>query len=395
MKIYDLIVIGGGVSGLTLASRAARAGRSVLLLEANPRLGGCIESWRPRTDFWLELGAHTAYNSYGTLLGELDARGRLNDLLPRKNAGYFFIAEGRAVSPIKRLSFMELLAHLPIGILRDKARASVADYYRALFGRTNYVRLLSPAFAAVLSQPADDYPAAWLFRRKPRLKTAPRKFTFAGGLQGLMEALATNAPFETRINAAVTHVGREADRFVITVNGESLMSQKLAVATPPDVASQLLQNAFPDLAARLREIPMIEIETVAVVVPKATVMLPILAGLIGDDDAYFSAVSRDPLPHPGLRGFTFHFKPGRLDSAGKRAAVARVLNVAPESFVAITEKINRLPALRVSHLNLAVELDALTCVQPLALVGNYFNGLSIGDCAERAAREAERLFAGD
>jgi hypothetical protein len=31
--------------------------------------------------------------------------------------------------------------------------------------------------------------------------------------------------------------------------------------------------------------------------------------------------------------------------------------------------------------------------EPLALVGNYLNGLSIGDCAERAATETARLLA--
>jgi protoporphyrinogen oxidase len=39
------------------------------------------------------------------------------------------------------------------------------------------------------------------------------------------------------------------------------------------------------------------------------------------------------------------------------------------------------------------ELDALLAEQPIALAGNYLNGLSLGDCAQRAEAEAMRLLA--
>jgi hypothetical protein len=41
---------------------------------------------------------------------------------------------------------------------------------------------------------------------------------------------------------------------------------------------------------------------------------------------------------------------------------------------------------------LADEVLALLAPEPLALVGNYLNGLSIGDCAERAVIESARLL---
>ena len=39
-KSYDVIVVGGGLGGLTLANKMAKDGRSVLLLEAHNKLGG-------------------------------------------------------------------------------------------------------------------------------------------------------------------------------------------------------------------------------------------------------------------------------------------------------------------------------------------------------------------
>ena len=41
---YDVVVIGGGLGGLTAANTLARAGRSVLLLEQHYKLGG-LATW--------------------------------------------------------------------------------------------------------------------------------------------------------------------------------------------------------------------------------------------------------------------------------------------------------------------------------------------------------------
>ena len=54
---YDVIVIGGGLGGLTAGAKLAKEGKQVLLLEQHDRPGGCATTFR-RKDFTFEVGLH-------------------------------------------------------------------------------------------------------------------------------------------------------------------------------------------------------------------------------------------------------------------------------------------------------------------------------------------------
>ena len=61
-KAYDVVVVGGGIAGLTAAAYCARAGLSVLLCEKQDRTGGLVNSFK-RNGFVYDQGIRAIENS--------------------------------------------------------------------------------------------------------------------------------------------------------------------------------------------------------------------------------------------------------------------------------------------------------------------------------------------
>lgn len=54
---YDVIIVGGGISGLTCARELSRKGKSVLLVEARDRWGGRVYTYTTEEGQNIEFGA--------------------------------------------------------------------------------------------------------------------------------------------------------------------------------------------------------------------------------------------------------------------------------------------------------------------------------------------------
>jgi protoporphyrinogen oxidase len=391
---YDLLIAGAGISGLSLACFGATQGWRVLVLEQTHRIGGCLHSHRlGGNGFWLELGAHSCFNSYGTLLQLLEQRGLLGQLQAREKVGFKLWTGHQAHAIPSRLNWLELLLALPRLFTTRRHGQTVAEYYARIAGRRNYARVLGPAFAAVICQPADQFPADLLFHRKPRRKDVLRSFTLPGGLQTIAEALAGHNGVEVLTGVAVQAVRFDGCQFAVdTSDGRLFTAARLGLATPAAVSAGLLRGAFAELAEVLAGVGSAPVvETVGVVVRRHAVKLPPVAGLIAADDSFYSVVSRDTVRDSLYRGFTFHFKPDRLDTEGKLKRICTVLGVQPGQLEEVVAKDNHLPALRLGHQALIQELDLRLTGKPLALTGNYFTGVSLEDCVARSHREYQRL----
>jgi UDP-galactopyranose mutase len=400
----DAIVVGGGVSGLAFAFHAAAAGRRVLLVEAAPRLGGCLDSRRLDGGFWFEMGAHTCYNSYGALLELVEGSGIADRILQRGEARKRFalLRDGTLdvmgpLSVLRRFDAWELLRSAPRGLFARRAGLTTYGYYAGVVGRHNYARVLGPFLAAVPSQSADPFPAGGpgsLFKKRPRRKDVVKSFTFRGGLSDVVDAVAARPGVSALTGAVAREVRRRGGGFEVALaDGRLLEAPLAALAVPPSMAAALTRADFPELSARLARVKMAALETVGVVLPREKVRLPEVAFLVPADDLFWSAVSRDPVPDPRLRAFAFHFRTGHTREA-RLARMAEVLGCGEGDFLHVADKTTMLPSPVLGHGETVAELDRLLAGGKLAVSGNYFEGLAIEDCVVRSRSEWRRVSEG-
>lgn len=400
MSKHDVVVVGGGISGLTFAFEAARAGRSVLVLERSGKPGGCLSTHRMAGGYWFELGAHTCYNSYVGFTNLIEGCGLRGEVLQRAKTHLRFL-EGDELVPGSNLGVMlrlfgwfEAATSLPRMIGAKKDGKTVEEFYSSIVGKRNYAKVLGPMLSAVPSQSADAFPAGMLFKmRDTRRKDFPRSFTLRGGLQSVTDALARQPGVQVATGRTAESLVADGPGWVVvTDDGERHQADAVATATPPSAAATILGAAAPELAAQVSRVKDTVVETLAFAVRAASVKLPVSMFLVPRKDVFHSAVTRDSVPDPEWRSFSFHFRPG-LTPEERVARVTRLLGLDKADLEDLVEKRTVLPSPTIGHEKIVAEIDRLTEGRKLCVLGNWFAGLSIEDCVDRSRGEWDRVAA--
>jgi UDP-galactopyranose mutase len=395
---HDVVVVGGGISGLTFAYEAARAGRSVLVLERADRPGGCLSTHRTAGGYWFELGAHTCYNSYVGLVEVIEGCGLRDDVVPRVKTRMRFLDGDRLVpgsnlgALLRLFSWGELLRSLPAAFRAEKQGQTVYSYYSRIVGRRNYDGVLGPMLSAVPSQSADAFPAGMLFKsRGRRRKDLPRSFSVRGGLQAIAEAIARQPRVEVALGVAASAVEAGAGgHAVVMEDGARHEAAVVAVATTPSTAARLLRGVAPELATQVSRVGESTVDTLAFAVRASKVDLPVSMFLIPREDVFHSVVTRDSVPDASWRAFAFHFKSG-LAREARLARITRLLKLQPSDLEDVVERRSVLPSPVLGHEEVVREIDRLSASSRLCVVGNWFAGLSIEDCVDRSRQEWARV----
>lgn len=395
----DVVILGGGISGLSFAFHAACAGRAAHVVEEDARVGGCLDTRTSPDGFWIELGAHTCYNSYGAFLELLEGLDLLGQLQPRGKPVLRFL-DGDTILPgknlgglLRRMSLWELARSLPRMIGASQDGQTIRSHYGRIVGAGNYERVLGPMLSAVPSQRADEFPADMLFKKRPRRKDVLRSFTLQGGLGVVAERIRRQPGVTISTGRAATALERDGDGFAVTLaDGERLSAELVAIATPPRAAAALLSG----LGVQLGEIREATVDTIGVVVRADKVAaVPYSTFLIPRGDIFHSVVTRDVVPDPTWRGFVFHFQPGHPEDE-MLARVTALLGASRTDLAHVTRRRTVLPSPILGHRDMVASLDAALASLPsgrLAVTGNWFAGLAIEDCVLRSRAEWQRVGA--
>lgn len=399
---YDVCVIGAGISGMSLAYYAGRAGLRVLVVEKTREPGGCLASVPISGEIgsqgWLELGAHTGYNSYLSFLELIDDLGFLNRITPRQGLAFKILIDGRLCSIASRVDVWELLKSAPRFVYERRENHTVESFYSRVFGRENLWQVLLPIFNAVASQDTRDFPAdALLKSRWKRRRDVRRSFAIRGGFQSVVLALADHPGIECALEGDVESLCQSDGCYLLrTTRGRVFRARWAAIAAPADVAARLLVHDFPGLARLVGRIEVRPIQSVGIILRNQLTAIPRVAGIImadGLEGRCFSAVSADAFFVRGKRSFTFHFRGDSYDGEAALHYACRVLGVSQTEIESVHVREQCMPAIRSDHASLVRQLDDQISATRLLLLGNYFSGLSIEDCVSRARREYERMAA--
>ncbi|MHA1798132.1 MAG: phytoene desaturase family protein [Candidatus Helarchaeota archaeon] len=165
MNIYDFIIVGGGISGLSIGALLANGGKKVLVLEKEKRVGGRSKLWR-KNSFEVDYGIHLSRGAASRVFNKLglklkrknhDIKGGL--IIVDKNIPYNALKHARFFLKNKVISISELnksiriliatlmknyknFFHISVGRWLDKI--NVTDKMRNLFQLLTSILLICP-----------------------------------------------------------------------------------------------------------------------------------------------------------------------------------------------------------------------------------------------------------
>jgi oxygen-dependent protoporphyrinogen oxidase len=187
--MFDVVVIGAGITGLTAAYELTKRGLSVAVLERSERAGGLLHTERVG-DFLIEAGADSMLAQKPAALNLCEELGLAPEFMKVRTPGAF-VLRGRRLYPIPRPSVLGLpttwrgvarysllplparlrLALEPLVWKRKAADESVAAFFRRRFGSRTVDLIAQPLLGGIHAGDIEQLSMRALF---PRLIDAER-----------------------------------------------------------------------------------------------------------------------------------------------------------------------------------------------------------------------------
>ena len=444
---FPVVVIGGGISGLTCAYRLQQAGIPVRVLNAGDTPGGVIAT-REQDGFRFELGPQS-FLSTEPLLKLIDALGLKDELLhANSKAPRYILLHGKLVpaplAPPSLLTTPLLGAQTKYRIFTEIFRhtrppetdESIAAFMRRKFGDELLNRLVAPFVSGVYAGDPEklslraSFPKLHEFELKygsvlrGAMKSRPPKGTpraglcsFRDGMDTLPRALGARLGDALLNGVTVTAVrrgkanGKSSFEIDIARNDdrETLLASALIVAAPVNAASEILKSVSESFVTSFARIEYAPVAVVAAGYRREQIghkgngfgfLVPRSEGLRVLGTVWNSSLFPGRAPE-SMACFT-SFAGGATDPAllewddGRIAEticgeVGRVLGISGPPVTRLVHRYARaIPQYNLGHSETISALStAVSSIPGLFLTGNYLSGPSIGSCVDQAYQTAE------
>jgi oxygen-dependent protoporphyrinogen oxidase len=454
--VSDVIILGGGISGLASAYFLSKKGLSSTIVEATPRLGGLI-----RTDCVLGCRLEAGPDSYIATKPEATALARelpglSNEIIGTNDSArrIFVVRNGRLIpfpSGMVMMAPGNMRAALESKLFSDSTKCallrerfykpcerrhdiSVADFVTEHFDRSILEYVTEPLLTGVYGGDAAtlsarsvlprflDYERSYgsLVRavRKERKNAAANGsslfLSFRQGMQSLPDTVMR------AIEATVTKVHDEAiavekrnGRWRVTTGQSTAEANFLMVCLPTHRAAPLFEKSIPALAGELSAIPYTSAISVNLVFDRSSVEHPLdgFGFLVPRSERRQIAAAtwiNTKFPErvaPGLvamRAFIVDRDADELQFASDatiievaRAEFRRLMGVDAMPAAGVVARWPRsMPQYVVGHADRYSRIRTLAAREPgLFLVGNAYEGVGIPDCIRLAQQAVAQIEA--
>lgn len=446
-EVFDCIIVGGGISGLTTATALDRKGLNILCVESNPRPGGSIVTWK-KEGFLFELGPNAVLDNCPEIDGLLSTAGILdkkitaspdsgrryivrNGRLAALPSGPFSFAFSGAFSVGARLRILREPFIPPPAAETDETVASftirrlgkefldyaVAPFVSGVYAGDPYKLSLQqavPRIAALEREHGSLIRAAIAIRKGGQPKGAI--ISFRNGLQALPETLGSLLGNSLLPSSRVTGIARDGKLYdvkVSLVNGETLplKCRSVATAVPAEETSSILSGFPGTFPEGISTLPYAPVAVISLGFRKKDVRDPLRGfGFLAPEVEnrfilgclYTSSLfpQRAPSGHVALTAFaggTVHPERAFLDEermvAETMTDLSTLLGIEAEpGIVRVTAWEKAIPQYLLGHGSYKTARSRFEEENPGIFVsGNLLDGVSVGNCIRNAFAAAERV----
>ncbi len=425
----EVVVVGSGISGLSVAYRLKQKGRDVVVYEKDDEIGGTIKT-KQEEGYLYELGPQTLLADQEVLkfIEELG----LKPLKASENAKYRYIYKrGKLIplplSPIQFLTTPLLSLGSKLGVLKEifakpvEEDISIAQFVRKRFGEEFLNYLVAPFLSGVY---AGDPEKLSLKYATPKLYEIQKKYgslikallkekrvapkaqliSFEGGLSELIKALSKD--LEVHTESVVLRMRKFEDHFKLDVRGKKVETKSVVVASPAYTSSYLLKEISFSASEIFEKIdyPPVVVVNVGVKgkIPEGFgFLVPRVEGKRILGAMFMSKLF--PGRAPEGRELLSVFLGGATDREVMELSdeeilntvekeLKEILNIESLDFARIQRWKRAIPQYNVGYdqyLNLVKDMEK--DYPGLFLTGNWIYGVSMGDCIRASTQVAERV----
>lgn len=449
----DVVVVGGGISGLTAAWHLHQSGVDVRLLEAQDSVGGCMRT-ESRDGFLLEKGPFNVIVRHPTFedllvqfADEIDIVSASKAARKRfvYRAGQLLAVPSNPISLLTTglLSFPARLRLLSGLLCSPRASADEETIEQAAarrFGPQVAERMVSAVIAGIFAGDSSRLSLAACFPGVGRIdskarsllgfglssalgkkKGPPRRWrgmvSISGGLGALTEAMGRGMGSRVSTGSRVVGIERDTDGYTVRFRRgdqaeSSIRCRRLALASPAGATGRLLEPLLPDAARTLASIESASLVVLNLgfraadiahplqgfgfLVPAIERAFPLMGALFADSIFPHHA----PAGHRLLRVFVGGaHNPEAVQRTDDELlttaldALRGLLGVSGDPvLVDVCRYPSAIPQYHVGHREKISRLRGEVASLPgLFLLGNYLDGVSLNDCVRLGAEVAGQI----